>query len=291
MDSFQGKVAVVTGAASGIGRALAGAFAAEGAAVVLADIEADPLEEAAAEVEGLGVDALAVPTDVRDAAAVDALRDAALDRFGAVHVVCNNAGVSTGGRLWEHSVEDWDWLLGVNLMGVVHGVRAFTPTLIEQGEGHIVNTASVAGLLTPPFLGLYNVTKHAVVALSETLYGELALVEGADVGVSVLCPGWVATRIHESHRNRPAADEVDGTEGEDAFGAGFAEVAAGLIANGLAPTAVAGMVLDAVRERRFYILTHPDWTPLVADRVERIVRGDAPSGAGLPMDLVDDGTE
>lgn len=285
MDSFEGKVAVVTGAASGIGRALAGRFAAAGASVVLADVEAGPLEQAAAELAGGGATVLAVPTDVRHGESVDALRDAALDRFGAVHVLCNNAGVSTGGRLWEHSTDDWEWLLGVNLWGVIHGVRAFTPSLLAQGEGHIVNTASIAGLLAPPYLGVYNVTKHAVVALSETLFGELAM-EGSEVGVSVLCPGWVATRIHESHRNRPDAAPA-GEEDEGVFGAGFADVAAGLIAAGLAPVAVADMVLDAVRDRRFYVLTHPDWTPLVADRMERIVRGDDPSGVPLPMDSIE----
>ncbi len=199
MDTIEDKVAVVTGAASGIGRALAGRFATEGAKVVLADVEVEALEKAAAEIEGTGAEVLAVPTDVSDGQAVEALRDAAVERFGAVHVVCNNAGVASGGTLWTATDEDWGWVLGVNLMGVVHGVQAFTPLMIEQGEGHIVNTASIAGMLAPPFMGIYNATKHAVVALSESLHGELALF-APGVGVSVLCPGWVE---HPHPRVRP----------------------------------------------------------------------------------------
>lgn len=279
MDSFEDKVAVVTGAASGIGRALAARFAGDGANVVLADVEREALEAVAAELADSGAGVLAVATDVSDADAVDALRDAALERFGAVHIVCNNAGVSVGGRVWEHSVADWDWVLGVNLWGVIHGVRAFTPTLLAQGEGHIVNTASVAGLVSLPYMGIYNVTKHAVVTLSEALHGELAHT-GADVGVSVLCPGWVNTRIHESTRNRPAngplAAAFDGDDPERVFGEGFREAAASFIAAGLDPAAVAGQVVEAVRGRRFYVLTHPEWAPLVTDRAERIARCDDP---------------
>jgi NAD(P)-dependent dehydrogenase (short-subunit alcohol dehydrogenase family) len=282
MDTIEDKVAVVTGAASGIGRALAGRFAADGAKVVLADVEVEALEKAAAEIEGTGAEVLAVPTDVSDGAAVEALRDAAVDRFGTVHVVCNNAGVATGGPLWTATDDDWGWVVGVNLMGVVHGVQAFTPLLIEQGEGHIVNTASIAGLLAPPFMGIYNATKHAVVALSESLHGELALF-GPEVGVSVLCPGWVNTRIHEADRNRP--DEATGptdAEVEDAFGVDFRDVVGGLIQGGLDPDHVAALVLDAVRTRRFYVFTHPDWTPLVAERFRRITEGEEPGATTLP---------
>jgi NAD(P)-dependent dehydrogenase (short-subunit alcohol dehydrogenase family) len=282
MDTIEDKVAVVTGAASGIGRALASRFAAEGAKVVLADVEVEALEKAAAEIEGTGAEVLAVPTDVSDRAAVEGLRDAAVERFGAVHVVCNNAGVASGGTLWTATDEDWDWVVGVNLMGVVHGVQAFTPLMIEQGEGHIVNTASVAGMIAPPFMGIYNATKHAVVALSESLHGELALL-APGVGVSVLCPGWVNTRIHESDRNRPeeatgpTEEEVDAT-----FGVDFREVVGGLIKDGLDPEEVAGLVLDAVRARRFYVFTHPDWTPLLEERFRRITTGEDPSGGMLP---------
>jgi NAD(P)-dependent dehydrogenase (short-subunit alcohol dehydrogenase family) len=284
MDTIEDKVAVVTGAASGIGKALASRFAAEGAKVVMADVEVDALATAAKEVEGTGAEVLAVPTDVSDGAAVDALRDAAVERFGTVHVVCNNAGVATGGLLWTHTDDDWRWVMGVNLWGVVHGIQSFTPLMVEQGEGHIVNTASVAGMLAPPFMGIYNATKHAVVALTESLFGELAAL-APGVGVSVLCPGWVNTRIHEAGRNRP--EEIAGGPSEEdtetAFGVDFSEVVGGLIRGGLDPDDVAGMVLDAVLTRRFYVLTHPDWTPLLEERFGRITSGQDPSVTMLPM--------
>ncbi len=277
MDELSGKVAVVTGGASGIGLALGLAFAAEGMKVVLADIEVDALDKAVAEFpEGTEVEA--VVCDVSDFAQVEALRDQAVERFGAVHVVCNNAGVGTGGLVWEQSLEDWDWVIGVNLMGVVHGVKAFTPLMIEQGDGHIVNTASMAGLISAPFMSIYNVTKHSVVTLSETLFGDLALSGAAGVGVSVLCPGWVQTRIHEAGRNRPGGElEVEGDEGQ-----GFAEVLGQLIASGLDPAAVAALVVDAIRTRRFYVLTHPNWTPMAGDRFDRILTGQDPSIGTLP---------
>jgi NAD(P)-dependent dehydrogenase (short-subunit alcohol dehydrogenase family) len=281
MDTFQGKVAVVTGAASGIGRALARRFATDGARVVLADIERDPLGEATEELSDMGAEVLAVPTDVSDGAAVDSLRDAVLDRFGAAHILCNNAGVSTGGPIWEATTADWEWMLGVNLWGVIHGVRAFTPALIAQGEGHIVNTASVAGLVTMPFIGLYNVTKHGVVALSENLYRELAML-APGVGVSVLCPGWVNTRIHESDRNRPG--DAEGTGIDPGLESGMREMMAKVIASGLEPDAVAGLVAQAILEPRFYVLTHPHWAPLLKDRFDRIVEGTDPStDVNLPM--------
>jgi NAD(P)-dependent dehydrogenase (short-subunit alcohol dehydrogenase family) len=274
VDTFEDKVAVVTGAASGIGRALARRFAAGGAHVVLADIEKEPLDKIAVELTDGGIDVLALPTDVSDGDAVDALRDATLDRFGAAHIVCNNAGVSTGGPVWQHTTADWEWLLGVNLWGVIHGVRAFTPTLIDQGEGHIVNTASVAGLVTLPFIGVYNVTKQGVVALSENLYKELAMF-GPGVGVSVLCPGWVNTRIHEADRNRP--DDTPESDLSAAFGEGARELMEGLIASGLDPAEVADMVADAVLQNRFYVLTHPHWRPMLKDRFDRILESENPS--------------
>ncbi|QXC62798.1 SDR family NAD(P)-dependent oxidoreductase [Aquihabitans sp. G128] len=277
MDELSGKVAVVTGGASGIGLALAHAFAAEGMKVVLADIEVDALDKAAAELpEGTEVEA--VVCDVSDAAQVDALRDRTVERFGTAHVVCNNAGVSSAGPIWLNTLEDWDWCLGVNLYGVINGVRAFTPLLIEQGEGHIVNTASMAGLTSAPGMGVYNVSKHGVVTLSETLHADLALAGATGVGVSVLCPGWVDTRIHESHRNRAGREEREPTEQER----GMLEVVGALLAAGLDPADVAAQVLAAVQERRFYVLTHPDWKPMVTNRVERIVAGEEPMIAGLP---------
>ena len=281
MDDLHGKVAVVTGAASGIGLALAQAFGAAGMKVVLADIEAEALEQAAATLPA-GIEAEAVVCDVSDGAQVDALRDSAVQRFGTVHVVVNNAGVSAGGPVWEQSVEDWEWVLGVNLWGVIHGVRAFTPLLIEQGEGHIVNTASMAGLSSPPFMAVYNVSKHGVVTLSETLFADLAMTGATGVGVSVLCPGWVRTRIHEAGRNRPgAANGLPVSDGAEQ--AGFADVVGSLIESGLDPADVAAQVLDAVRQDRFYVLTHPEWDAMIAERTERIIARQDPGAASLPM--------
>ena len=199
-----GQVAVVTGAANGIGRALADAFAGEGLHLVLADLDDDGLERAATELGRRGTEVLALRTDVADAAAVDALACAAVERFGEVHVVCNNAGVGGWGALsWEQPAEVWDWVLRVNVMGVVHGVRAFTPLLLATGTGHIVNTASLAGLAVVPHLGPYSASKHAVVALSTALHHEL-VASGAAVGVSVLCPGFTRTGILAPDRYWPA---------------------------------------------------------------------------------------
>ena len=280
MEDLQGKVAVVTGAASGIGLAMARAFAAEGMKVVLADIEAAALEAAVAEGFADDAEVLSVVCVAIDGAQVDALRDAAVERFGAVHVVCNNAGVSAAGPTWLATEDDWSWVLGVNLWGVIHGVRAFTPLMLEQGEGHIVNTASMAGLTSPPGMALYNVSKHAVVALSETLFGDLATT-GTGVGVSVLCPGWVNTKIHLAHRNRPR-DEASAPEEATEEQQAMLDMVGSLLATGLDPADVATMVVDAVRTQRFYILTHPDWKPMIEARVRRILAEDDPPEALLP---------
>jgi len=277
MEELSGKVAVVTGGASGIGLALAHAFAGAGMRLVLADIEADALDKAVADLPE-GTEALAVVCDVSDGDQVEALRDAAVERFGTAHVVCNNAGVSSAGPIWQNTLDDWDWCLGVNLYGVIHGIRAFTPLFIEQGEGHIVNTASMAGLTSAPGMGVYNVSKHGVVTLSETLFSDLALAGATGVGVSVLCPGWVDTRIHESHRNRAGREEREATDEERAM----LDVVGALLASGLDPADVAAQVLAAVRERRFYVLTHPDWKPMISGRVDRIIAGEDPMIAGLP---------
>jgi NAD(P)-dependent dehydrogenase (short-subunit alcohol dehydrogenase family) len=272
MEDLQGKVAVITGGASGIGRAVAQRAVAEGMKVVLADIEEGPLEEAENELTAHGAEALGVVTDVSDAASVHALRDRALDRFGAVHLVHNNAGIGLGGPIWEISEEDWRWILGVNVWGVIHGIATFVPLFVEQGEGHVVNTASVAGLTTAPFLGPYNATKQAVVAISETLFKDLQAV-GAPIGVSVLCPGFVQTRIAESDRNRPAwapDHEVGGA-------AELRSAVQSLVDGGIPAAAVADRVIDAVRTDTFYILTHPELEDAIRTRFDDILQGRPPS--------------
>jgi NAD(P)-dependent dehydrogenase (short-subunit alcohol dehydrogenase family) len=272
MEDLQGKVAVITGGASGIGRAVAERAATEGMRIVLGDIEEGPLTETVDALTGGGAEAVGVVTDVADLASVHALRDRALDRFGAVHLVHNNAGIGLGGPIWEVSEEDWRWILGVNLWGVIHGVATFTPLLMDQGEGHIVNTASVAGLIAAPFLGPYNATKQAVVAISETLFKDLQAV-AAPVGVSVLCPGFVQTRIAESERNRP-----DWAPDRDVEGAmAVRGVVQNLVDSGIAPATVADRVIDAVRSDTFYILTHPELEGAITTRFEDIVQGRAPS--------------
>ena len=272
MKDLQGKVAVITGGASGIGRAVAERAAGEGMKIVVGDIEEGPLKEAVDELSGRGAETLGVVTDVSDAASVRALRDRTLDRFGAVHLVHNNAGIGLGGPIWEVSEEDWRWILGVNLWGVINGVAAFVPALIEQGEGHVVNTASIAGLIAAPFLGPYNATKQAVVAISETLYKDLQAV-GAPVGVSVLCPGFVRTRIAESERNRPPwAPDRDVPGGDELRGA-----VRSMVDGGIEAAAVAERVIDAVRADTFYILTHPELDDAIATRFEDIMVGRPPS--------------
>jgi NAD(P)-dependent dehydrogenase (short-subunit alcohol dehydrogenase family) len=280
MEEFEGKVAVVTGAASGIGLALARHAAGLGMRLVLGDVEAPALDAAVAEL-GASAEVVGVRCDVSRYADVVALGEAAMDSYGAVHLPFNNAGVAGGGLSWEVDLADWEWVLGVDLWGVIHGVKALTPLVIASGGGHVVNTASMAGLTSPPFMAPYNVAKHGVVALSESLQQELAMVH-PEVGVTVVCPGWVRTRINRSTRNRPGAPA--GAEGSllpdgdvEAEGAsGMATVVDGLIDNGLDPADVAAMVFDAVRSNRFSVLTHPDWIAGVTRRAERLVAGDAP---------------
>jgi NAD(P)-dependent dehydrogenase (short-subunit alcohol dehydrogenase family) len=273
MKDLKGKVAVVTGAASGIGNGMATRFAEEGMKVVLADIEEGPLADAEKKLADQGATVLAVPTDVTKGDQVDALAAKTFETFGTAHVVCNNAGVATGGPMWTLTEADWQWVLGVNLWGVIHGVRAFVGRMVEQGEGHVVNTASIAGLTSAPMMGPYNVSKHGVVTLSETLSGELAL-HGSPVKVSVLCPGWVNTRIHEADRNRPPELQQDNPDNTMAdMGRQMLE---SLVASGLPPSEVTSRVVDAIREERFYILTHPEMMPMVEKRMEDILQGRTP---------------
>jgi len=266
---FADKVAVVTGGASGIGFAMAQRFADLGMRIVIADVEVDALGAAGEQLAATGTEVLTHVTDVTDATQVQALADVTIERFGAVHVVCNNAGVGGGGLSWETPLETWEWVLGVNLWGVIHGVRTFVPLLIAQPEAHVVNTASVAGLTAAPFMGPYNASKHAVVAISESLHHELAMM-APHVKVSVVCPGWVRTRIFESERNRPAHLAVP----EDPGRAAMNGLLQSMVETGLGADDVAGQVLDAVRSERFWVLTHDAeddfWVEAVNRRLESV---------------------
>jgi NAD(P)-dependent dehydrogenase (short-subunit alcohol dehydrogenase family) len=268
VEQLEGKVAVVTGAASGIGLAMAQAFAGEGMAVVMADIEAPALEEAAASMPP-GAEVTTTVADVSSYEQVEAVRTHALGSFGAVHVVCNNAGVGGGGPMAEIDLDTWSWILGVNLWGVIHGVKAFLPGLLEQGEGHIVNTASVAGLYSAPFMGPYNVSKFGVVTLSETMAVELSS-SGAPVGVSVVCPSWVRTNIATSVRNRP------GAELDDEGTAALKEIVEHFLTTGIEPHDVARQVVEAVRSGTFWVLTHPETPDAVRARTASILDGTPP---------------
>jgi NAD(P)-dependent dehydrogenase (short-subunit alcohol dehydrogenase family) len=273
MDELHGKVAVVTGGASGIGAALGRAFAAQGCAVVLADVEREALESSAGAIDG---EVLPVVTDVSDAAAVDRLADQAYARFDAVHVVCNNAGVSTFNPVVDQTLDDWRCVLGVNLWGVIHGVRTFLPRVLAQGgPAHIVNTSSLAGLMSGlPSLGAYNVAKVGVVALSETLRIEMAMA-GAPVGVSVLCPGTTVTEILESERNRPASL---GVEDRTPAGEGMRQAVRSGFSGPGARTAddVAALVVDAVLHDRFWVITSGEMRDGIAARFAEILE-DMPS--------------
>lgn len=266
MHELAGKVAVVTGGAAGIGFALARRFAAADMKIMLADIEEPVLDRSVASLqEEFGEDRIAGRvTDVRDAAAVEALAEATFDRFGTAHVVCNNAGVAVGGVSWAIPDDRWRWILEVNLLGVVNGIRAFVPRLIEQGEGHVINTASAAGLVTGPLIAPYYASKHAVVALSESLQLDLTLNDAA-VGVSVLCPEWVRTDISTSERNRP-----EGVSPSPVATNGEASLVHPLIEAGIEPDEVAGQALEALREGRFWVLTHVTTLPAAQKRWQAI---------------------
>ncbi|HEX2531630.1 MAG TPA: SDR family oxidoreductase [Burkholderiaceae bacterium] len=275
MRDFKNRVAVITGGASGFGREFANVAARFGMRLVLADVQQEALDKARAELEGQGAQVLAVRCDVRKADAVQALADTVMERFGTVHLLFNNAGVGCGGLIWENSQADWEWVLGVNLWGVIHGVRIFTPLMLECAkresgyEGHIVNTASMAGLLNAPAMGIYNVSKHAVVSLSESLYQDLKLVE-AQIGASVLCPYFVPTGISQSDRNRP--DDVRGDAAPTASQRAAQVMSEKAVSSGKVSAAqVAESTFDAIRDGRFYIYSHPGALGNVQKRMEDII--------------------
>jgi NAD(P)-dependent dehydrogenase (short-subunit alcohol dehydrogenase family) len=278
MDDFTGKVAVITGGASGIGRAMADRFAREGMRIVIADVEQAALAAAERDLRAAGADVLAVKCDVSKRGDVQALAKATLDRFGAVHILCNNAGVVAYRPSWELTLEDWRWVIGVNLMGAVYGVQAFVPIMLRQGdECHIVNTASIAGLLANSGSAPYDASKFGVVALTETLYHELQMA-GGKVGVSVLCPGLVKTQILEADRNRPA-----GPLSDEALPVGMTrEIMRTVMAMGIPASKVADDVFEAIRARTVYILPHPEFRQVVQKRAEAIAAGGPPLTPGMP---------
>ncbi|MEB2335886.1 MAG: SDR family oxidoreductase [Burkholderiales bacterium] len=270
MKAFAGKVAVITGAASGFGREFARIGAQLGMKLALADIQADALAATVDELRAQGALAFGEAVDVSRAADVERLAQRTLDAYGAVHLLFNNAGVAAGGLIWEQTLKDWEWVLGVNLWGVVHGVRTFVPIMLAQGdECHVVNTASVAGLLSPQMMGVYNVSKHGVVTLTETLYQDLR-VTGARIGVSLLCPAFVPTGIAQSHRHRPASLRDESAPTASMIAAQKASekaVSSGRISAG----EVAQMTFDAIRENRFYVITHPKILASVELRLHDVI--------------------
>ncbi|HJV02711.1 MAG TPA: SDR family oxidoreductase [Burkholderiaceae bacterium] len=281
MKNFQGKVAVITGGASGLGREFANVAARLGMKLVLADVQRDALDRARDELAAQGVAVQALVCDVRKGEQVQALADAAVEAYGAVHLVFNNAGVGSGGLIWENTEADWEWVLGVNVWGVIHGVRIFTKLMLEAAardpefEGHIVNTASMAGLVNAPAMGVYNVSKHAVVSLSETLYQDLQLVQ-APIGASVLCPYFVPTGISQSHRNRPA--DVKMTQGPTASQLVSQAMTDKAVTSGKVSAAeVAEVTFKAIADGQFYIYSHPSALAGVRERMEDILAQRNPS--------------
>jgi len=276
MQDLRGKVAVITGAGSGFGREFARLGAREGMKLVLADVQRDALEATAAELKSGGSEVVAEMIDVAQSDQIERLAARSFGAFGHVDLLINNAGVGGGGYLWEASEADWQWVMGVNLLGVVHGIRHFVPRMLEDEKrgrvGHIVNTASMAGWLCPPLMGVYNVSKHAVVALTETLYHDLKTA-GSSIGTTVLCPAFVPTGISESHRNRPSELGSGGpTASQRQAQAAVAKAVAG---GKLSAADVATITFDAVRANRFYAFTHPQILPSVRDRFDAVL-GDAP---------------
>jgi NAD(P)-dependent dehydrogenase (short-subunit alcohol dehydrogenase family) len=285
VDRFEGKVAVITGAASGFGREFALKGASLGMKLVLADVDATALDATLNALRSEGAHVVGVPTDVSDAKQVDALAKATLDIFGGVHLLFNNAGVGAGGFVWENSANDWQWVFGVNVMGVANGLRAFVPIMLKQDEAaHIVNTASVAGLLAAPAMGVYNASKHAVVAITETLVHDLRLAGasiGASIGVSLLCPAFVPTGIADAERARPAAlaNEAPHTASQKLAAR---QLTRAVESGKLSAREVAELTFDAIRENRFYVITHPAIMPSVQMRLDDIAQQNHPRD---PMSL------
>ncbi|HET7774486.1 MAG TPA: SDR family oxidoreductase [Burkholderiaceae bacterium] len=280
MKQFAGRTAVITGAGSGFGLEFAREAARRGMNLVLADVQDDALAAAVAELQGQGAQVLAQKVDVGSAAAMEAFATAAMARFGVPHLVFNNAGVAFGGLIWEHTQTDWEWVINVNLWGVAHGVRLFVPHMVAAAqqdpayEGHIINTASMAGLLNAPNMGVYNVTKHAVVSLSETLYQDLALVTD-QVGASVLCPYFVPTGIHQSHRNRPA--ELKGARPTKSQMIAQAMSEKAVTSGKVTAAEVAAKTFAAIEARQFYIYSHPQALGMVQTRLEDVAQGRNPT--------------
>ena len=274
ITNFKGKTAVLTGAASGFGLECARIGASLGMNLVLVDVQQDALDKAAAEVQASGAAVLALRVDVSKAAEMEALGRAVQQRFGAPHFVFNNAGVGAGGLIWENTTQDWEWVIGVNLMGVAHGIRVFTPMMLEAAasdpsyQGHIVNTASMAGLLNAPNMGIYGASKHAVVSMSETLYQDLSLVT-QQIGASVLCPFFVPTGITQSHRNRPADMAAAKPTRSQLIGQAMSDKAVG--SGKVTAAEVAQKVFDAIAVNQFYIYSHPKAIASVQTRMEDIM--------------------
>jgi len=282
ITDFKNKTAVLTGAGSGFGLECARIGAKLGMNLVLADVQQDALDKTVAEMQAAGAQVLAMRVDVSKADQVEALGAATLARFGAPHFVFNNAGVGAGGLIWENTQADWEWVIGVNLMGVAHGVRVFTPMMLAAAakdpayQGHIVNTASMAGLLNAPNMGIYNVSKHAVVSMSETLYQDLALVTD-QISASVLCPFFVPTGISQSHRNRPKEATLAAAKPTKSqlIGQAMSDKAVG--SGKITAPEVAQMVFDAIAANRFYIYSHPKAIGSVQTRLEDVLQGRNPT--------------
>ena len=280
ITDFNGKTAVLTGAGSGFGLECARIAAKRGMNVVLIDVQQDALDAADLEITALGAQTLAFKLDVASADQMEAMGKSVFERFGAPHLIFNNAGVGSGGLIWESTLKDWEWVLGVNVMGVVHGLRVFTPMMLAAAkadpawQGHIVNTASMAGLLNPPNMGVYNVSKHAVVSLSETLYQDLALVTG-QIGASVLCPFFVATGISQSHRNRPA--DLGAEKPTPSQMIQQAMTGKAVDSGKISAADVAQLVFDAIANNQFYIYSHPKAIKSVQTRLEDILQARNPT--------------